>query len=211
MNIDDLKAYIESRFPVYAGKIKASSRAPTGEYFANIGFEQPKPGDVLGDFTGVIREGRHGTKYPCQDDALRGARVAFDDYAEGKTGQLFWRQVPYLERDMDHQTYWVWMRLLISGAPIMDEKNLWTKPSEAMGNGVVVIGEGQGGPAPIPNGGAGGGGWGQYVRPNHWGQAYQNMQDQRRAMEQQVDRREALYRAELMQAFREFRERDGNA
>lgn len=54
--------------------------------------------------------------YPSREAALDAAKAAFDEYAEGKTGTLFWRVKP--ELGQDYKNGWkFYMRLLISDKP----------------------------------------------------------------------------------------------
>lgn len=93
----DLKAYIEGCFP--PGESTAAALAVTGEpyvTFANTG--------------------------PTAEDAINFARDAFDAYAEGKTGKVYWRVGPELEMKFQNPaakvgSWWFYMRLLISNKP----------------------------------------------------------------------------------------------
>lgn len=86
-----LRAYCEKNFSV--GKLTAGSRAT--------------------ELTKLpYREG-----YPTAEAARIAAQCAFDGYAKGKTGVLYWRTAPAIAMSTRWWQYTYYMRLLISDKP----------------------------------------------------------------------------------------------
>jgi len=50
--------------------------------------------------------------YPTYDAVMEAAKKAFDDYAEGKKGKLYWRKRPELDHNTDGWRFY--MRLVIA-------------------------------------------------------------------------------------------------
>ena len=103
--VAELTAYIEGRFPIGGGPGSTGlyyNLAPTGEEYVVIGNQHPDEG---------IDE----------ETACRAARAAFDAYAEGRVGTLYWRKKPQLEWQRDDPKTGrcvVYIRCLISDAPL---------------------------------------------------------------------------------------------
>lgn len=116
--VAELEAYIEGRFAV--GVPTEGRLAVTGEPYVVIGHESS---DAYPLIPGVVREGMACDDFGFgEEEAVGAALSAFDAYAEGKTGTLYWRRPPVLDalpgRGLPLQ-YRVYMRCLISDKPVM--------------------------------------------------------------------------------------------
>lgn len=125
MTLDELIAYIESRFPAVEfdePKNRPWNRAPTGDQYVSIGFEadgplRPDPHSKSDPATaGTLRESAARIPASSEQSAIDLARAAFDQYAKGRNGTLYWRHKPPLVERWSGQ-YKVYMRLVISDKP----------------------------------------------------------------------------------------------
>lgn len=91
-----VRAYCESRFPV--GEPTYRRRSVTGEPYTELCALWP-------DGLGTI------------DQARKSAESAFQKYAEGKSGTLYWRIPPEIAWGAKRQRFAYYMRLLISDKP----------------------------------------------------------------------------------------------
>lgn len=57
--------------------------------------------------------------YPTPAQARGAAEDAFNKYAEGRTGTLYWRVIPEIAFDHKRRRYAYYMRLLISDKPVV--------------------------------------------------------------------------------------------
>jgi hypothetical protein len=105
-----LTEWIERQFPI--GESTSGPLAVTGERYVVVGhmIESPK-------YPGVIEEGAAPEAGFDEETACMSAASAFRDYAEGRTGTLYWRVKPELSWSSDHRRCMVYMRLLISDKP----------------------------------------------------------------------------------------------
>ena len=100
--VEDLVAYIEGRFPCVEGL--PTARCQTGEAYVEVS----RAG--AGEFD----------PYPFQATeaaALTFAKEAFDAYAAGKAGTLYWRRRPQMEGS--GRKVRVYLRLVISDGPVV--------------------------------------------------------------------------------------------
>lgn len=96
---DALRKYCEGKFPV--GQPTARRLSVTGEAYTELAHE----------WSGA---------YPTPQAAGEAAKAAFDKYAEGKEGALYWRAPPEIDERQHKFAYY--MRLLISSkTPIVKE------------------------------------------------------------------------------------------
>lgn len=106
--IEDLQAYIEGRFPSVRGF--PSARCPTDDLYV-----------VLGTFratgAGILPEGMERIGFTTPKEALSEAKKAFDFYADGKTGTLYWRMQPRI--DEFRGLHRVYLRLVITDNPVL--------------------------------------------------------------------------------------------
>lgn len=101
-----LRAYCEARFPVGAmtpsSLLETSTRHTTKPWLSPTGEE----------FTELCQHWREG--HPSAQAACEAAQHHFDQYAEGRTGTLYWRTVPEIAYSASHRKYGYYLRLLIS-------------------------------------------------------------------------------------------------
>ena len=98
----EFEEYCESRFPV--GQSTDRHTSVTGENYREF---SGSPGERM-------------TRYQTVELALQGAKSTFDEYASTRTGVLYWRVRPEVERMRDG--HWAfYMRLLISSKPRTDQ------------------------------------------------------------------------------------------
>jgi hypothetical protein len=132
--IDDLIAYIEHRFPAVVGL--PASRCQTGDQYVVLGAEAPGQ-NIEGYEPGVIREGFARDLAFDEETAVMQALIAFDNYAAGKRGTVYWRHPHKAElgvsteelvsletletRPRERSLYSVWLRLVISDKPVLYE------------------------------------------------------------------------------------------
>lgn len=113
--VEQLTSFIESRFPV--GESTRSYLSVTGEPYVVVG-HQP---DHIPTIPGVVDEGFPREVAFDEETACMSARSAFEAYAEGRRGVLYWRTKPSFEWDPSKkkrgQCCLVYMRLLISDKP----------------------------------------------------------------------------------------------
>lgn len=117
--VAELIALIEQRHPV--GESTTIWLSVTGEPYVVIGSQHP--GDGLPTIPGTIDEGRRGEYAADEETALWQARAAFEQYAEGRLGTLYWRSRPTeTESWFDahgSKYHGVYLRMLISDKPVM--------------------------------------------------------------------------------------------
>ncbi len=114
ITIPTLIEWIERQFPV--GEPTTTYRSVTGEPYVVIGLSAGTP-----TTPGVVDEGALREAAFDEETACMGAAAAFREYAEGRTGTLYWRFKPQLEWDPDRRRCLVYMRLLISDKPAKKE------------------------------------------------------------------------------------------
>lgn len=109
--VPDLLDWIERQFEI--GEPTSTHLAVTGEPYFIIG-NTLAPSDQ----PGVVAEGAQREAAFDEETACMSAASAFREYAEGKTGKLYWRWKPELLWDspMGRRCI-VYMRLLISDKP----------------------------------------------------------------------------------------------
>jgi hypothetical protein len=112
--VEELRAYIASRFPIVAGF--ACAFANTGEPYVVLGHETV---DMPIGLPGVVRDGYRCELAFDEETAVMSALIAFQAYAEGKRGTVYLRVPIKLESaDIEGSArYVVYMRLLISDRP----------------------------------------------------------------------------------------------
>lgn len=96
-----VRSYCESRFPV--GPHADRMRSVTGETFTELAHAWP--------------EG-----YGSIEEAAVSAMAAFQKYAEGKSGTLYWRIPPEIAYGPKQKKFAYYMRLLISEKPPITTK-----------------------------------------------------------------------------------------
>jgi hypothetical protein len=90
--VAELEAYINGRFAV--GVPTDGRLAVTGEPYVVVGHENSEDYPLI---PGVVREGMSCSDFGfSEEEAVGAALAAFDAYAEGKTGTLYWRTCPQL-------------------------------------------------------------------------------------------------------------------
>lgn len=97
-----LRAECEKNFPV--GQSTSMYVAVTGEPYV----------EILGN---VKDEGSPGQMSPTIEDAYSASLAAFREYAEGKSGAIYWRVHPELAQERSKWAFY--MRLLISDSPVL--------------------------------------------------------------------------------------------
>lgn len=113
---DHLREEIEKGFVVVqADPSKFSTYGPTGEKYMTIGHQ------IDGDASqpGTVDEGKSRELGFDEETAYWCALGAFREYAEDKTGKLYWRDGPLFEWGEDGHRCNYWIRLLISDKPIL--------------------------------------------------------------------------------------------
>lgn len=117
MTVAELTDWIESQFPVGDGT--RTWKSVTGEEYAVVGHE--REWNLEQAKTGVVREGYPWLLAEDEDEAVRYAANAWSRYSDGKTGTLYWRVKPSLERVDNGKVSGlrVYMRLLVSDKPII--------------------------------------------------------------------------------------------
>lgn len=113
-----LRAEIEKGFDVVADDpARFAAFAPTGERYVTIGHQ-------------ISRSSQPGTVDQCEarelgfdpETAYWSALGAFRQYAEDRTGKLYWRSPPRLEFSALGDRCLFWIRLLISDKPVIAQK-----------------------------------------------------------------------------------------
>ena len=113
----DLVAYIEGRFPSVEGL--PTNHCQTGDHYAIVG--APEENQRPPAIPGTIDDGARRASALDEETAVNLARMAFDRYAEGRSGMLYWRTPPRLEWDRQDRRVSearrcrVYLRLVISG------------------------------------------------------------------------------------------------
>jgi len=97
--IANLKGYCEARFKV--GEPTSHRLSVTGEPYVEF-TPSLQPSEV----------GSPGQVFETPDAAIDAAKVAFDAYASGRSGAIYWRIEPELARHK--KGYALYMRLLVS-------------------------------------------------------------------------------------------------
>ena len=118
-----LQAEIEQGFDIVveADPARFAAFAPTGERYVTIGHQV----DGLPSEAGTVDEGKERETAFDAETAYWAALGAFRQYAEGKTGKLYWRSPPNLEWSPKGKSLRLgnrclfWIRLLISDKPVM--------------------------------------------------------------------------------------------
>lgn len=105
--VAELTAWIEAQFPI--GPPTSTCLSVTGEPYVVIGHMRDIPKTA-----GVIEEGSPRVVAFDEETACFSARSAFSQYAEDRTGTLYWRSKPSLEWSPKAKRCLVYMRLLIS-------------------------------------------------------------------------------------------------
>jgi hypothetical protein len=129
MNVTELRECIEARFPV--GQPTSAARAVTGESYVVVGRQWPKTPKVHG----IVEEGESRELALDEETACYQALSAFEDYAEGKAGTLYWRHPPDLcwenEAEKSGRCFIV-MRCLISDKPQLPQFRWerWLSPEQ---------------------------------------------------------------------------------
>lgn len=112
--LDELVAYIESRHRCIEGL--PTFRCQTGEPYVLVGIPtQPDASQPAGTIAPIGR-GRWSASAPA---ALLTARTAYNQYAHGRRGTLYWRTKPQMRMRLN-RLWCVYMRLLISEAPAIE-------------------------------------------------------------------------------------------
>jgi hypothetical protein len=88
----------------------------TDEPYVSIGHSHAIP-----EIRGVVAEGEPRVVAFDEETACWSARAAFFDYAEDRTGVLYWRTKPQLEWVPKASRCLVYMRLLISNKPTKED------------------------------------------------------------------------------------------
>lgn len=91
-----VRSYCESRFPV--GESANRMKSVTGEKFAELAIAWPEGFESI-------------------EQAGEAAMLAFQKYAEGKSGTLYWRIPPEIAYGAKQKKFAYYMRLLISDKP----------------------------------------------------------------------------------------------
>lgn len=95
-----VRSYCESRFPL--GERSNRMRSVTGETFTELCVSWPEGFGTI-------------------DQAAEAAMAAFQKYAEGKSGTLYWRVPPEIAWGAKQKKFAYYMRLLISDKPRIEE------------------------------------------------------------------------------------------
>lgn len=147
----DLDAYIaeiEGRFQCIDGE--PSAVAPSGDIYQSIGHCSGHRA-----LSGIVPQGFQRILATTEDEAVAQFRSAFEHYAAGRIGTLYWRMRPAIEWDNQHEQCTVYCRLVISDTTARDEDapvdGGQTSGAETTGNVVPfpTANEGNGAPAAI--------------------------------------------------------------
>lgn len=106
-----LLAYIESRFPCTEGF--PTNVCQTDDHYVILGTPD------IGGCPGIIKERQCRATFESETDAFLAAARAFDNYATGKSGILYWRTPPRIEKMT--KGYRVYLRLVITNNPVIYE------------------------------------------------------------------------------------------
>lgn len=98
----------------------------TGDRYVTLG--TPKGGRP-----GIVEPGVLVQRFPTDQSACAAALAAFETYAEGKDGVLYWRAKPTMDRDAPGCV--VRLRLVISAAP-----ERWASVNDFIAEELVVCG-----------------------------------------------------------------------
>lgn len=109
-----LHAYAEALDRCYDGVVCiASARSPTGEPFVSIG--ESSDGDCA--YPGTVDQGMPRILASSDVKAVEQFARMFTAYAADRTGRLYWRTRPAIERDESSRKVCVFARCLISDKP----------------------------------------------------------------------------------------------
>lgn len=89
--IDDLLSYIDGRFSCVEGLPTAICQS--GDPYVVVGWQI----DGLATIPGTINAGARRLIFPTRQLAILGAKCAFDRYADGRRGTVYWRSGPRIE------------------------------------------------------------------------------------------------------------------
>lgn len=112
MTLVDVRGEIERRFAAHP-EVGNYNQSPTGEPYVVIGHQSRGCPEVAG----TIEEGAVGENVVDEEFAYLDAMSAFNEYADGRCGTLYWRVHPRLEWNEAHNRCRIYSRLLISDKP----------------------------------------------------------------------------------------------